>query len=249
MVTQHKVTQPAIIQGDIASVLANEQELLDLPLAEDPTLATMDPTAAGRVGQRVVSPSPDQPLPAVVSDRTGLWVNLYRTENGEKITVLRWQAAGALRRRHKDKSRPDLIGKPMFALRPTMTFVLGQALCPLNPKHPLYARIAHLKLEPCPAEHLKSDAEAWNHFRKRHRSDFRTYEDDLKHREHEETLNVQRRQLEVFERMADKLTDKVAPVADVAVQDCPTCGETITGTIKNIAILMGKHKAKHKPKA
>lgn len=153
-----------------------------------------DPAVEGREGEIIIPPTLGSPLPGAISERTGKWVNLYETRTGEKRTINRVNLAEALNAKHKDRSFPEWVGKPLFSRRPTVEWVVGQYKCFLHPDQPQRGEYDRRGYPTCASGHLASEYEARRHMQLRHKATWAAILEQRSEEERKEQLEAQRQQ-------------------------------------------------------
>ena len=195
--------------------LEREQALLNAPEVSDPTVRVNvgGRTAGEGEGDSVIKASQEQPLPARVSQHTGIWVPFYNTRTNEQFNGLRWNVAEALKKKHKDRAYPEWLGKPLFkvgfAPKPAMK---GAYPCHLSPTHPDWPRYEALGMKACLAAHLASPQEVQLHLERHHKSEWAGMERARVANERQEGLDLQRQQTAALIRLASGQASPASPV-------------------------------------
>jgi hypothetical protein len=186
------------------------QELADdveLEKGTDPTTSIGE-----QVGDIIHTPTPEEPLPVALAERTGMgWSTLYNTLTHEAIQVPNSIKDATLKKVHKDKKHPNLLGKPMFSKYPKGTYLLGTHKCMLHPSNPRRAEFDRMGLPICTAEHLPSEDQAEQHLIHRHPSAWNTLERIRERSEREADRELQRQQIAALTAMAGTSPARKSP--------------------------------------
>ena len=186
--------------------------LVDLLKAAEPDedeLGFEDAPEPGDADEIVVQPTKELPVASQVSEMTGAgWVTIYERLTGEPRQVNRWNLADAMKKLYNSVSapaNPEVWGMTVFTKRPHTVYRLGQYKCLLHPQHPDRAKIAHLGLPSCPAEHLASDTMVLHHMAAKHKAELRMINEDTSRKREDEALELQRASLQAFQEMSTSL--------------------------------------------
>jgi len=136
---------------------------------------------------------------------------IYHIKTGEPWEILVNMLAKTLRKRED--------GMPVFSVTPPVgvTPFRGKTLCWLHPNHPDRDEFNSIGLvgKTCPADHIASEYEAGQHMRHRHRREYQVITEHRAAQRDEENRMVQRQQMELLQRLAEKAVGAPAPSVDI----------------------------------
>lgn len=90
----------------------------------------------------------------------------------EAISVKETMVPATMRKRHKDRDRPELLGKPVFSKTPVHEVERGHVACLLHPSRPEHDQYQRMGLKTCMTSSFASDYEVERHMRFKHKSEW-----------------------------------------------------------------------------